>query len=80
MFTTPLTLPAPGEAMTALPSPEEAPPMPGTPAVAAKQGEVCLFQVQPEGKKPMTGAAFLNGYPDLKGAVLESVDPTAQKK
>lgn len=48
----------------------------GTPAVAARQGAVCLLQVQPEGKKPMTGAAFLNGYPDFKDAVLESVDPT----
>ncbi|HTM68913.1 MAG TPA: methionyl-tRNA formyltransferase, partial [Candidatus Binatia bacterium] len=50
----------------------------GTPAVAAKHGAVCLFQVQPEGKKPMDGKAFLNGYPDFKDAVLELEDPSAK--
>jgi len=51
----------------------------GIPAVAARQGAVSLLQVQPEGKKPMTGQAFLNGYPDFKDAVLELSDPAAPK-
>ena len=44
----------------------------GEPAVAAKEGAVRLFRVQPEGKKPMSGKAFLNGYPDFAGAALET--------
>lgn len=50
----------------------------GTPAIETKHGAVCLFQVQPEGKKPMTGKAFLNGYPDFKDAMLELTDPSAK--
>lgn len=49
----------------------------GDPAVAARDGAVRLFQVQPEGKKPMSGKAFLNGYPDFAGAVLETAPEKA---
>lgn len=46
----------------------------GYPAVAARHGAVRLLQVQPEGKKPIDGKAFLNGYKDFAGATLESAD------
>ncbi|MEY4744208.1 MAG: hypothetical protein RL272_153 [Candidatus Parcubacteria bacterium] len=46
----------------------------GVPAVAAKKGAVQLIQVQPEGKKPMPGTSFLNGYKDFAGSVLASED------
>jgi methionyl-tRNA formyltransferase len=44
----------------------------GAPLVAAKTGAVILLEIQPEGKKPMPWKAFLNGYPDLIGSVLEN--------
>jgi len=37
----------------------------GLPAVAAKSGAVALLHLQPEGKKPMDGKTFLNGYRDF---------------
>ncbi len=49
----------------------------GFPAVSAKSGAVRLLQVQPEGKKPMDGKAFLNGYKDFSGAALDLADPSA---
>lgn len=35
----------------------------GMPAIGTSQGLFVLDEVQPEGKKPMTGQAFLNGQP-----------------
>lgn len=49
----------------------------GFPAVAARSGAVRLLQVQPEGKKPMDGKSFLNGYKDFGFATLELADPSA---
>lgn len=51
----------------------------GFPAVAARTGAVRIRQIQPEGKKPMEGKAFLNGYKDFAGAVLDAADPAASK-
>lgn len=47
----------------------------GEPVVAAKDGGVRLLMVQPEGKKPMTGVAFLNGYREFSGATLDVTPP-----
>lgn len=44
----------------------------GVPLVAAKTGALVLRDVQPEGKKPMPWKAFLNGYPDIIGSMLEN--------
>lgn len=44
----------------------------GAPVVSAKSGALALREIQPEGKKPMPWKAFLNGYPDLIGAILEN--------
>ncbi len=44
----------------------------GAPLVAAKDGALILREIQPEGKKPMPWKAFLNGYPDLIGSILEN--------
>ncbi len=41
-----------------------------TPAVATVAGGVALIEVQPEGKKPMPGKAFVNGYKNFVGSVL----------
>lgn len=35
------------------------------PAIVAAQGAVVLLEVQPEGKKPMAGRAFLNGHKEF---------------
>ncbi|HSD12467.1 MAG TPA: methionyl-tRNA formyltransferase [Patescibacteria group bacterium] len=48
----------------------------GFPAVSARTGAVRLVQVQPEGKKPMDGKAFLNGYKDFAGAELDLAEPS----
>jgi methionyl-tRNA formyltransferase len=37
----------------------------GQPAIVAARGVVVLLEVQPEGKKPMAGRAFLNGHKDF---------------
>ncbi|OGT27266.1 MAG: methionyl-tRNA formyltransferase [Gammaproteobacteria bacterium RBG_16_66_13] len=42
------------------------------PAVSTVQGYLVLDRVQPEGKKPMTGAAFLLGSRDFVGTTLRS--------
>lgn len=42
----------------------------GLPAVAAKTSAVELREIQPEGKKPMTGESFVNGYRDIIGSRL----------
>lgn len=47
----------------------------GEPVVSARDGAVRLLSVQPEGKKPMTGATFLNGYQDFKDATLDLTPP-----
>lgn len=49
-------------------------PESGEPAVAAREGAIVLRQVQPEGKKPLPGKVFLNGYQDFIGASLESAE------
>jgi len=44
------------------------------PQVCTKSGRLELVELQMEGKKPMTGKVFLNGYRDFPGAVLASGD------
>ncbi len=44
----------------------------GLPAVRCKTGALELVELQVEGKKPVGGAAFLNGYPDFVGSKLET--------
>lgn len=44
----------------------------GTPAVVAKQDAVKILELRLEGKKTVSGPAFLNGYGDLVGASLLS--------
>jgi methionyl-tRNA formyltransferase len=44
----------------------------GNPAVFAKEGSLELLEVQPEGKQPMPGKAFLNGHRDFSSATLAS--------
>ncbi len=39
--------------------------------VAANPGALILEQVQPEGKKPMSGKEFLNGHKNIVGTVLQ---------
>jgi methionyl-tRNA formyltransferase len=41
------------------------------PVVRTGDGEITLLQVKPEGKKGMTGAAFVNGYRITSGQSLE---------
>ena len=42
----------------------------GMPAIVAAKDVLVLREVQPEGKKPMDGKAFLNGHKDFDGAAL----------
>jgi len=42
----------------------------GEPAVATAEGWLRLERVQPEGRGPMAGAAFLRGRAEIEGAVL----------
>lgn len=42
----------------------------GQPAVVTMEGVLVLLEVQPEGKKPMPGKAFLNGHTDFNGTML----------
>lgn len=42
----------------------------GMPAVVAAKDVLVLDEVQPEGKKPMPGKAFLNGHKDFAGSTL----------
>ncbi len=42
----------------------------GNPAVAAVKGALEILEIQPEGKKPMSGLAFLNGYKGFVGGEL----------
>lgn len=42
----------------------------GNPAVYAKSGALELIELQPEGKKPMSGMAFMNGYRDFASGAL----------
>jgi methionyl-tRNA formyltransferase len=44
----------------------------GSLEIKAKNGWLELLEVQPEGKKPMSAPAFLNGYKDADGAVFSS--------
>jgi len=44
------------------------------PAVWTRSGALELTEVQVEGKKPVSGQAFLNGHADLPGSVLLSED------
>jgi methionyl-tRNA formyltransferase len=50
----------------------------GAPVVTAKSGALVLHEIQPEGKKPIPWKAFLNGYPDFIGAILENSEKTPQ--
>lgn len=45
----------------------------GFPAVRAVKNAIRLDQVQLEGKKPVSGKSFLDGYDDFSGAVLSEV-------
>jgi methionyl-tRNA formyltransferase len=42
----------------------------GNPAVVAAEGALAILEIQPEGKKSMSGKAFLNGYEDFVEATL----------
>jgi methionyl-tRNA formyltransferase len=44
----------------------------GYPAVVTTQGILQLIEIQPAGKNPMQGAAYLRGAPDFIGANLET--------
>ncbi|MEA3249403.1 MAG: methionyl-tRNA formyltransferase [Patescibacteria group bacterium] len=37
----------------------------GFPIIAAERGALKLLEVQPDGRRPMSGDAFLRGYPDI---------------
>ncbi|MGD8603262.1 MAG: hypothetical protein PVF49_01685, partial [Anaerolineales bacterium] len=47
----------------------------GYPAVVTAQGILQLIEIQPAGKNPMQGAAYLRGAPDFIGVNLET-NPT----
>jgi methionyl-tRNA formyltransferase len=44
----------------------------GSPGMVTIDGLLVLDRVQPEGKKPMSGAAFLRGSPTFLGATLDA--------
>lgn len=45
--------------------------MPAGPVVVCREGTVLLTEVQPAGKKAMTGAEFIRGYRPISGEILE---------
>ena len=46
------------------------PPGSGAPQVATGHGSVSLVRVQLEGRRPVRGEDFVNGFPDIVGALL----------
>lgn len=42
----------------------------GQPAIGTPEGALALDEIQPAGKKPMSGASFLNGNPNFVGSQL----------
>ena len=46
----------------------------GLPAVVTSEGLLKLLKIQPAGKNPMDGAAFMRGAPNFVGSNLESGD------
>lgn len=59
--------------VAALGAPGEVVTVPGGAAVVAGDGALRLDEVQPAGKRPMAGKAFINGAPGFVGARLSSV-------